>query len=468
MDNDDCTRSSIANVLNEVNEFIDALGGSEEKHTRDGGEEVVVGGPPESDVPHSISMIDNHHQQHATTTAANDDRHNSFGACNDHHSDDGDADDNAIHESEELFSSLSTRYQMMMNLEKTRIEIMKSSVDALNVRALNGGTDENQTVIDDADDDANKSSMNSNEKQLGYEICSGVRQKKYNGVEGESEIEKNILRLNIDRSDHNRNSCSKSIDNNIIADGSIGHSAGGSSSGKYSVTSCVENVPPSHRPKHQPQQQQHKPLFSSQNSTPSSDFQLAKNTNNTKRVDKKGSSTSPQRPSITTTPLSPSRLQSPFSSKSRQLLVRTNHDLVNDDVLLPITTDKGRNSFSLKNCRKVSLLLKVNPVMTEDAEDQILFPALMDSEEGGNNNFNDAAETDWADNTNNNTAKSQIMRHGEVILVNPKAFEVEGKGDNDKAGGGFGEKMSDQIAGRVTVETARLVAEVVSGNVGCH
>ena len=40
------------------------------------------------------------------------------------------------------------------------------------------------------------------------------------------------------------------------------------------------------------------------------------------------------------------------------------------------------------------------------------------------------------------------------------------KNDDDKEGRGFGEKMSsDRIAGRVTVETARLVAEVVRRNV---
>ena len=64
--------------------------------------------------------------------------------------------------------------------------------------------------------------------------------------------------------------------------------------------------------------------------------------------------------------------------------------------------------------------------------------------------------------TNDNANQSQ-MRHGEVILVNPNAFEVEGDEANFKKGG-TSEMSKDRITGRVTVDTAKLVAEVVSRN----
>jgi hypothetical protein len=421
-DNDDCTSSSIANVLSEVNEFIDALDREEfrvEDHDGDGD------GPPEyyDGVPLSLSIFDNQHALVATDNHHNHDDKNDYG--------DG---DNAIHDSEELFSSLSSRYQMM-NLE-TPVEF----------QIFNGG-DENHMRID-----ANPLSDN---EQMGSEIICGDLQTSslgktevidFIGVAGVGEI--------MHRFD--RKICSGSTSIDIVTDISIGHSAGGSA--KNSVASCVENVPPTQRYQH-PQPHQQQKQFSSLK-TQSSDVQLVMSKTNTKKFDK-NNNTSPLPPSMATiTSSSSSRIYSPFSAKSRQL-VRKNDDSVND-ARLPIT-DKERILFSLQNCRKVSLLLKVNPALAEDADDQVdddgyglvLFPALVGSEEGMHGN--DTAETDWADDK---TKESQ-MRHGEVILVNPKTFEVGEDGDKNKEGG-CGENSKERIAGRVTVETARLVAEVVS------
>lgn len=408
---DECRSCSIANVLSEVNEFIDTLDHRDEVRGED------VDDPAESLLS---SKIDN---------LPADDNINARGD-----------DENTIHDSEELFSSLSSRYQLM-NLEP-RID-----------------NDENQITTTTA----SQSKVND---LLGYEyeidsVCRKSAHGKmnvidYNGMEKKSETEN--MRLN--RLDHN--SCGTCID--IGNETSIDHF---STEAEKSGGSRVENeFPPSQRLQHhqsqqnwqQPLQQQEHMPFSPQE-TQLSDVQLVKNANNIKWVHDKNNA-SPQRSSMTTTlsssySSSTSRMISPFSSQ----LIRTNHDLTNN-ITMP-NDDRGRISFSLQYCRKVSLLLKVNPMTIQDQEDDdgygpILFPASMGSEEG-NSFHEDAVKIDWADDNTEHFKK----RHREVILVKPKVFEVEENGNSNKEGG-FGETSKDRVAGRVTVERARLVAENVS------
>ena len=114
---------------------------------------------------------------------------------------------------------------------------------------------------------------------------------------------------------------------------------------------------------------------------------------------------------------------SPFSSKARRLASHRD-EILNDD---------AKPLFGFQNCRSVSVLLKIgthpnNTACDDDCPDEegygpILFP----------------------------------MKDGdrrEIVLVNPNAFE-DGDVNNEKKSGW------KKIAGKVTVETARLVAEVV-------
>ena len=106
------------------------------------------------------------------------------------------------------------------------------------------------------------------------------------------------------------------------------------------------------------------------------------------------------------------------------------------------TTEHARSSKSQK---KLSLLLKVadHPPNTQSNPDDIddngygpiLFPLLNDEDGPSTANF-----------SGNNPNRPGIQP-GEVILVNPNAFENA-------------ETSATRIAGRVTVETARLVADV--------
>jgi hypothetical protein len=123
---------------------------------------------------------------------------------------------------------------------------------------------------------------------------------------------------------------------------------------------------------------------------------------------------------------------SPFSSKARRLASHRDELLQNDNNAL----------FGFKHCRSVSILLKIgtHPYNNdpEDCPDEegygpILFP-LKDGDKG------------------------------EVVLVNPHAFENSDIDNNSK--GSKGERK--RIVGKVTVETARLVAEVVSIYFMCY
>jgi hypothetical protein len=165
------------------------------------------------------------------------------------------------------------------------------------------------------------------------------------------------------------------------------------------------------------------------------------------------------------------RAVSPFSAKARQAMARRGS--TNDHDQCSESTSE-RLKLSLQNFRRVSLLLKVSPhpqTMTgedveaeegdevdEDGYGPILFPALV----GGGDEDSTAA----ADEVDTVSSKQSQLRRGEVILVNPHAFDIRGKEGDDSEGLRKNNdsiiKSKERLAGRVTVETARLVAEVVS------
>jgi hypothetical protein len=178
----------------------------------------------------------------------------------------------------------------------------------------------------------------------------------------------------------------------------------------------------------------------------------------------------------------PARPVSPFSAKARQIMARCG-STINSVQGTESTSD--RIKFDLQNCRRVSLLLNVSPhpqTMTEEEDEAeeddevdedgygpILFPAL-----GVGGDEHAVAVADEVDTVS--STQSQLRR-GEVILVNPHAFDTSGKEGDDSEGlrknndsiiMSVADKSKERLSGRVTVETARLVAEVVSGRCwGC-
>ncbi|KAL9190555.1 hypothetical protein ACHAXT_000261 [Thalassiosira profunda] len=120
-------------------------------------------------------------------------------------------------------------------------------------------------------------------------------------------------------------------------------------------------------------------------------------------------------------------------------------------------------SLGLKDGRNVSLLLKVRPhpnaTLTGDAgtSDQVdddgygpvLFPLMLEQEGGG----------DGGQVVDGKVATS-VVQQGGVIVVNPNAFDAEAGEDEGSRSGTAANQSKKRIAGRVTVETARLVAQV--------
>ena len=156
------------------------------------------------------------------------------------------------------------------------------------------------------------------------------------------------------------------------------------------------------------------------------------------------------------------KVLSPFSSKARRV-IRTLQAIKAEAAQ---STSNSNERFGLQNCRRVSLLLKVGShsqqeklaaavsgkeerETDEDGYGPILYPALIDQEAASNDREGEEVKS-----------SSQLMKHGEVILVNPNAFDSE---DNNEGinKGSESDKAKKRIAGRVTVETAKLVAEVV-------
>ncbi|KAL7553898.1 hypothetical protein ACHAWF_017243 [Thalassiosira exigua] len=138
-----------------------------------------------------------------------------------------------------------------------------------------------------------------------------------------------------------------------------------------------------------------------------------------------------------------------------------------------------RGSLACAERRRASLLLKVAPHPEGDDRDRadadgygpLLFPVASGAgqEEDGSG---DGEGTEEAQTESRGEG-------GEVILVNPHAFDADREDDGDGGddgddGGGAGgtgrpgarARAGRRVAGRVTVETARLVAEVADGFIG--
>ena len=192
-------------------------------------------------------------------------------------------------------------------------------------------------------------------------------------------------------------------------------------SGSNSTTSSVENKPPP-RKKHgrklstplQARGREKTPLQSKVQAKP----QRSKQGNSQLGIGKRGSTTQPR----------------VHKSASAQLNARCSNEAA------------AEHAQSSKSQMRLSLLLKVaeHPPNTQSNPDDIddngygpiLFPLL-----------NDQDGLSTGNSGGNNIANRPGVQPGEVILVNPNAFENA-------------ETSATRIAGRVTVETARLVADV--------
>jgi hypothetical protein len=194
----------------------------------------------------------------------------------------------------------------------------------------------------------------------------------------------------------------------------------------------------------------------------------------------------------------------PFSTTTNVRPISTTH---HRHVSSSIVNDRGSSSsnnnnnddkneinslFGLqsKNCqRPVSLCLKVNP------HPQLITTTTTTTTEGKDNNSKDGSSSSSSVISSYNddevdedgygpilypsASVDELLHRGEVILVNPHAFDVKGAVDvidehsgrkNSITNSGSSDSMtvssSDKprggrrISGRVTVETARLVAEV--------
>ena len=194
----------------------------------------------------------------------------------------------------------------------------------------------------------------------------------------------------------------------------------------------------------------------------------------------------------------------PFSTTTNVRPISTTH---HRHVSSSIVNDRGSSSsnnnnnddkneinslFGLqsKNCqRPVSLCLKVNP------HPQLITTTTTTTTEGKDNNSKDGSSSSSSVISSYNddevdedgygpilypsASVDELLHRGEVILVNPHAFDVKGAVDvidehsgrkNSIANSGSSDSMTvsssdkprggGRISGRVTVETARLVAEV--------
>ena len=397
----------------------------------------------------------------------------------------------ALSESEELYSSLSRRYLY----EKNDVGDVDDALAVVNNN--NNVNDESDNISDYINEsksklhyDYSKKETSANEEE--EEDITRASEDLYNTIKNQSYTNTNT--------NSNRNI---NTNDNYSISGSTAKSGG----------SSVENVrpPSSYHQTQSQQQQQHEPIhhkkqlqnnnnmssypkkkqqqqqglvqksFNWQQEVPRSRFRQNQSSrkstpmpvpaNNGTDVQVKNISSTPQ-PEAPAKVL-PSRVLSPFSAKARQSVLLQGQSSTASAATTQSTEE--RISFSLQNCRKVSLLLKVDShpqhltttlgngeekrggaveevdQVDEDGYGPILFPALMMDEEP--QTAARGVDGEQLDKTINRS--SPLMKHGEVILVNPNAFDNAEEEE-------VGSTAKKRIAGRVTVDTARLVAEVVS------
>ena len=395
----------------------------------------------------------------------------------------------ALSESEELYSSLSRRYLD----EKNDVGDVDDALAVVNNNNFNDESDYNSDYINESTSklhyDYSKKETSANEEE---------------DITRASEDLYNTINQSYKNTNTNSNRNINTNDNYSIS-GSTAKSGG----------SSVENVrpPSSYHQTQSQQQQQHEPIhhkkqlqnnnnmssypkkkqqqqqglvqksFNWQQEVPRSRFRQNQSSrksttplspmpaDNDTDVQVKNTSSTPQ--PVATAKVLPSRVLSPFSAKARQSVLLQGQSSTASAATTQSTEE--RISFSLQNCRKVSLLLKVDShpqhltttlgngeekrggaveevdQVDEDGYGPILFPALMMDEEP--QTAARGVDGEQLDKTINRS--SPLMKHGEVILVNPNAFDNAEEEE-------VGSTAKKRIAGRVTVDTARLVAEVVS------
>ena len=474
----DADSRTIADVLNEVNGFIDSLDDGKDWGGDSRGPAVAV------------------HERPGV----------------------GGGGDDAVNDSEELFSSLSDRYRMN---SETQREIEDDAVDGRDhsYRGNISGRDDGNIGVgndaikheNDSDEHFFSSSLRNRdervpekaklpndemsndagqaEKILGKNFSSSRSSssgyRKYGG-----DTEKDIFELTRASEDLYNKINTSYKDNmgssNGTSDNTLENSTAGSANSGGG--SSVENMPPASRQhfrsyhqlrsrKQQQQRSSQKKILVRDQGVPSinsrvhQDGGMSSEQSNALAKTNNGSSKTDDHP----------RAVSPFSAKARQVMARRGS--TNDHDQCSESTSE-RIKLSLQNFRRVSLLLKVCPhpqTMTgedveaeegdevdEDGYGPILFPAL----EGGGDEDSTAA----ADEVDTVSSKQSQLRRGEVILVNPHAFDTRGKEGDDSEGlrknndsiiMSVADKSKERLAGRVTVETARLVAEVVSARCCC-
>ncbi len=499
--------SQAAGVYCTVNDGVIAVGGG--GHVR--GEDM----PPADADSRTIADVLNEVNGFIDSLDDDIDRGRGFRctAVADHERADVGGSDDAVNDSEELFSSLSGRYRMN---SETQREVEDDAVDEqghlyhgnISVRddgdvgvghdAIKHGNDieeqfsssslrnrdervpgEAKVPHDEVSNGADQA-----DKILGKKFSSGSSNNGYRNYGRDTQ--KDIFELTR-ASEDLYNKINQSYKDNMrssneTSDTTLENSTAGSANSGGG--SSVENMPPSTRQLHfrsyhqlrsRKQQQQRssqkKTLGRDQgvppiNSRVNQNSGMSSEQSNALAETNNGSSKTDDQP----------RAVSPFSAKARQVLARRGS--TNDHDKCSESTSE-RIKLSLQNFRRVSLLLKVSPhpqTMTgeedeaeegdevdEDGYGPILFPALL----GGG----DEDSAPAADEMDTVSLKQLQLRRGEVILVNPHAFDTRGKEGDDSEGllkindsiiMSVADKFKERLAGRVTVETARLVAEVVS------
>jgi hypothetical protein len=406
----DADSRTIADVLNEVNEFIDTLDDG-----ADWGRDLVN--------PVGVGY-------EGTDVGGGD-------------------DDDAVNDSEKLISSLGDRYRPTSEAQRVVEDDAVSGPCFSDLRNMSGHHESDVGVRVDAikhENDINdqflpSSLHNRDDANQTEETCG----KKFNNIS--SSCYQNSM------------ATSNEISDNIMENSTAGsaNSGGGSS---------VENMPPSSgqlhlRPYHQlrsrQQQLQLSPRVPLINSMVPRNIGLSLERSNALAKTNNGSSKTDD----------PPREVPPVSANESQVMAQRR-----------LTTNHKRNRESTSE-RWVSIVLKISPrplttggeeVEVEEGDEAdadgygpILFPALV----GGGDDNPTAAD----DEMEAVSSKQIQLRSGEVILVNPHAFDTREKdGDasegrrknNDSIINSSADKSKERLAGRVTVETARLVAEVVS------